>query len=97
MLRGRLAIHICFLIGFRSRAIVMLQWAYSYFTYRRGARLITGPKPPPLLSQGPAAPAAVASRASASASAFLRAASNSSPGFQAGISAALATCMPRWK
>jgi NADH dehydrogenase len=37
-----LAIHIYFLIGFRSRLVVMFQWAYSYVTYRRGARLITG-------------------------------------------------------
>ena len=37
-----LFIHIFFLIGFRNRIIVMLQWAWSYFTYERGARLITG-------------------------------------------------------
>lgn len=36
-----LAIHIFFLIGFRNRMFVMLHWAYSYLTYRRGARLIT--------------------------------------------------------
>jgi NADH dehydrogenase len=37
-----MAIHIFFLIGFRNRALVMFQWAYSYATFRRGARLITG-------------------------------------------------------
>ena len=37
-----LFIHIFFLIGFRNRIIVLLQWAWSYFTYERGARLITG-------------------------------------------------------
>jgi NADH:ubiquinone reductase (H+-translocating) len=37
-----LFIHIFFLIGFRNRLIVMLQWAWSYLTYERGARLITG-------------------------------------------------------
>jgi NADH dehydrogenase len=37
-----LFIHIFFLIGFRNRIIVMIQWAWSYFTYERGARLITG-------------------------------------------------------
>jgi NADH dehydrogenase len=37
-----LAIHIFFLIGFRNRVFVMMHWAYSYVTYRRGARLITG-------------------------------------------------------
>jgi len=34
--------HIYFLIDFRSRFIVALQWFWSYATYRRGARLITG-------------------------------------------------------
>jgi len=37
-----LGIHITFLIGFRNRIIVLLGWAYSYLTHRRGARLITG-------------------------------------------------------
>lgn len=37
-----LFIHIFFLIGFRNRVLVFIQWAYSYFTYQRGARLITG-------------------------------------------------------
>ena len=36
-----LFIHIFFLVGFRNRIIVMIQWAWSYFTYDRGARLIT--------------------------------------------------------
>lgn len=35
-------VHIAFLIGFRNRVLVMLQWAWSYFNYERGARLITG-------------------------------------------------------
>ena len=38
-----LVVHIWFLVGFRSRLVVMLTWAWSYFTYRRGARLIVGP------------------------------------------------------
>jgi len=37
-----LFVHIFFLIGFRNRVIVMIQWASSYLTYERGARLITG-------------------------------------------------------
>jgi NADH:ubiquinone reductase (H+-translocating) len=37
-----LFVHIFFLIGFRNRLIVLIQWAWSYFTYERGARLITG-------------------------------------------------------
>jgi len=37
-----LFIHIFFLIGFRNRLLVFIQWAWSYATYERGARLITG-------------------------------------------------------
>ncbi len=37
-----LFIHILFLIGFANRLVVMIQWAYSYLTFQRGARLITG-------------------------------------------------------
>lgn len=37
-----LFVHIFFLIGFRNRLLVMIQWAWSYFTYERGARLIIG-------------------------------------------------------
>jgi NADH dehydrogenase len=37
-----LFVHIFFLIGFRNRVIVLIQWAWSYLTYERGARLITG-------------------------------------------------------
>lgn len=36
-----LGIHITYLIGFRNRLSVLLQWGYAYFTYQRGARLIT--------------------------------------------------------
>jgi NADH dehydrogenase len=37
-----LFIHIFFLIGFRNRVLVLFQWAWSYLTYARSARLITG-------------------------------------------------------
>ena len=37
-----LVVHIYFLIGFRNRLAVLFNWAWSYFTYQRGARLITG-------------------------------------------------------
>jgi NADH dehydrogenase len=37
-----LFIHILFLIGFRNRLVVLINWAWSYMTYERGARLITG-------------------------------------------------------
>jgi NADH:ubiquinone reductase (H+-translocating) len=39
---GWLFIHIIYLIGFRNRLIVLTNWAYNYFTYDRGVRLITG-------------------------------------------------------
>jgi len=35
-----LFVHIYFLVGFRNRLLVVLQWAWSYWTYDRGARLI---------------------------------------------------------
>jgi NADH dehydrogenase len=36
-----LFVHILFLIGFRNRLSVMIQWAASYLTYQRSVRLIT--------------------------------------------------------
>ncbi len=44
-----LFVHIFFLIGFRNRVLVLIQWAWSYLTYDRGARLITGRTAGPLL------------------------------------------------
>ncbi|MCB8933454.1 MAG: NAD(P)/FAD-dependent oxidoreductase [Fimbriimonadaceae bacterium] len=38
-----LAIHIVYLIGFRNRIVVLVEWAWAYATYERGARLITRP------------------------------------------------------
>ena len=35
-------VHIFFLIGFRNRLLVMLEWAWAYLIFDRGARLITG-------------------------------------------------------
>jgi hypothetical protein len=34
-----LFVHILFLIGFRNRLLVFIQWAWSYVTFERGARL----------------------------------------------------------
>jgi len=39
-----LFLHIMYLVGFRNRVSVLIQWAYSYFTYQRGVRLITNPE-----------------------------------------------------
>jgi NADH:quinone reductase (non-electrogenic) len=36
-----LVIHVVFLVGFRNRVAVLLQWAWAYFTFNKGARLIT--------------------------------------------------------
>ena len=45
-----LSVHIFFLIGFRNRILVILQWAWAYVTFQRGARLITG-KVEPLMKE----------------------------------------------
>jgi NADH dehydrogenase len=60
-----LLVHIMFLIGFRNRVLVLFEWAWSYFTHDRGARLIVGdthvepdaralPKPTRALASGDA-------------------------------------------
>jgi NADH dehydrogenase len=36
-----LFIHVLFLVGFRNRAAVLFQWAWAYFSFNKGARLIT--------------------------------------------------------
>jgi NADH dehydrogenase len=40
-----LFIHLIFLVGFRNRMSVLFQWAYSYFSFKRSARLITNLPP----------------------------------------------------
>ena len=37
-----LAAHVFFLIGFRNRLVVLLDWAWAYWSYQRGARIILG-------------------------------------------------------
>jgi NADH dehydrogenase len=37
-----LAAHVFFLIGFRNRVSVLLNWAVAYWTYQRGARIVLG-------------------------------------------------------
>jgi NADH dehydrogenase len=36
-----LLVHLIFLVGFRNKIVVLIQWAYSYFAYKRSARIIT--------------------------------------------------------
>ena len=40
-----LLVHLMYLVEFDNRLLVLIQWAYNYFTWNRGARLITGEKP----------------------------------------------------
>ncbi|MGE5647990.1 MAG: NAD(P)/FAD-dependent oxidoreductase [Acidobacteriota bacterium] len=42
-----LFVHLAYLIGFENRLLVLIQWSFSYFTFNRRARLITGPSPLP--------------------------------------------------
>jgi NADH dehydrogenase len=37
-----LFVHIMYLIGFRNRMVVLVDWAWAYLTWQRGVRLITG-------------------------------------------------------
>jgi NADH dehydrogenase len=48
-----LLVHIFYLIGFRNRVMVLLEWAWAYVTYKRGARLITAGKQPQKPTSGP--------------------------------------------
>ena len=49
-----LGLHLVFLIGFRNKIMVMIQWMYSYFAYKRGARIIaTAPVEKELKSNPP--------------------------------------------
>ncbi len=38
-----LFVHILYLVGFRNRLLVLIEWAWAYLGYQRGTRLITGP------------------------------------------------------
>ena len=36
-----LVVHLVYPVGFDNRAVVLVRWAYNYFTHGRGGRLIT--------------------------------------------------------
>jgi len=55
-----LAVHIFFLIGFRNRIAVLIEWAYTFFTFMGGARLITGDHTLPGWDEQPGVAEAVA-------------------------------------
>lgn len=50
-----LAVHLWYLIGFRNRVLVLVNWAYNYFTYDRGSRALVhaAPDPTPLAVEEP--------------------------------------------
>jgi len=47
-----LFVHLMALVDFENRLLVFIQWAWNYFTWNRGARLITGESPFPLRRKG---------------------------------------------
>jgi NADH:ubiquinone reductase (H+-translocating) len=47
-----LFVHLMYLVGFRNRVAVLFEWAWSYLTWQRGARLITGDVGPDLVAPG---------------------------------------------
>jgi NADH dehydrogenase len=47
-----LFVHLVFLVGFRNKIVVLIQWAYSYFAYKRAARIIVT-SPPELPARPP--------------------------------------------
>lgn len=51
-----LAAHVFFLIGFRNRVVVLLNWAWAYWSYQRAARIILGDPPAAEATQAQAAP-----------------------------------------
>ncbi len=55
-----LFVHLMYLVGFENRLVVLIQWAFNYFTYNRRARLITGgpPELPPIARPGAREPGA---------------------------------------
>ena len=42
-----LVVHLWYLIGFQNRVVVIIRWSISFFTYGRGARLVTDVQTPP--------------------------------------------------
>ena len=51
-----LFVHLLYIVEFQSRVLVLIQWAFEYWTFNRGARLITGSAASDSLEQRPSAP-----------------------------------------
>jgi len=54
-----LFVHLLFLIGFRNKVAVVINWIYSYFAYKRGARIIIGSRSKPKVVSPPPVQSAV--------------------------------------
>jgi NADH dehydrogenase len=54
--------HVYFLIGYRNRFVVLLDWAWAYWTYDRGARVVANAGPPALSAASPASAAGAGQR-----------------------------------
>ncbi|MGI8491989.1 MAG: NAD(P)/FAD-dependent oxidoreductase [Acidimicrobiales bacterium] len=48
-----LAVHLTFLVGFRNRAVVLVNWGWNYLTWDRASRVIIEPEPGPEREAGP--------------------------------------------
>jgi NADH:ubiquinone reductase (H+-translocating) len=46
-----LFIHLLYIVEFESRVLIAIQWSFAYFTFNRGARLITMPSAPPTTAE----------------------------------------------
>lgn len=57
--------HVYFLIGYRNRFVVLLDWAWAYWTYDRGARVVANAVLPGVSAASPASAAAAADRPTA--------------------------------
>ncbi len=42
-----LFVHLMYLVGFKNRVVVLIEWAYSYLAFKRGSRIIVGGERPP--------------------------------------------------
>src|SRR5690606_24108013 len=74
-----LVVHIYYLIDFRNRLLVLIDWTWAYFAYARGARLITHERAGSPLQSAPADVAAAHAAAADVAAAHAAAADAASP------------------
>jgi NADH dehydrogenase len=103
-----LGVHLVFLVGFRNKIAVFFNWIYSYFTYKRGMRIVTGVaeeaqrcdhRETPATASIPAAPAPPSDQVSPSAAVSSAAHSHSPwPGHNEPMPGAMNLPVPRvWR